>query len=129
MDEILKLMFQSRVHKHWTVEDIYNIIIPPIVLGHFVMAHENGKLVGIGTWAFLSDETMDAFINRTRKLEPKDFNGGTNLAGIDIIAPYGHLKEITSKMRKALVAIGQKGKSIKFIRDYPSKKMAKELII
>ena len=127
--DILALMNQSRLHKKWYVEDVFNIILPPFENGQCIIVREENKIVGFGTWAYMSNSSLDDFLNGKRKIGPQDFNSGNNIALVDIIAPYGHGKEIAFKIRHRLVELGHWGKKIKYVRYYQGKKVQKESLL
>jgi len=95
----------------------------------FVYVVENGKLVGVGTWASMSDKSLDAFLTGSRKLVPSDFKSGPHLVLVDVIAPYGHARQITSKMRQKLIELGHWGKKIRYIRYQNGKRVPKESVL
>jgi cytolysin-activating lysine-acyltransferase len=129
INPIIDLMNESYLHKRWYIEDIYNIIQPPIELIQFVHVVENGKLVGLGTWASMNDESLDAFLTGSRKLVPSDFNNGHNLVLVDVIAPHGHGRQIAVKMRQKLIELGHWGKKISYIRYQNGKRISKESVL
>ncbi len=129
IEDILSLMAHSKVHKRWFVEDIFNIILPPFDLGHSIVVQEKDKCVAFGTFAFLSDEVLNKFFTGSGKLTRKDFNSGPNIVLVDIIAPYGHAREITSKIRQRLIALGHWGKKIKYVRYYGAVRVLKESLL
>ena len=101
IEKILSLMSRSDVHKTWTVEDIGRLIIPAIIHNKIRFFVVNGKTVGFVTFAFLSEEAEEGYVNKTRKLQPSDFKGeeGT-LWFIDFIAPFGHVRPFIQELRK-----------------------------
>ena len=129
IEDILSLMHGSRLHKKWYVEDIFNIIMPPIDLGQCIIVREKNKCVGFGTFGFLDDEALHKFLTGSAKLTRKDFNSGHNIVLIDVISPYGHAREITSKMRDRLIELGHWGKIIKYVRYYGTNRVVKESVI
>jgi cytolysin-activating lysine-acyltransferase len=129
IEDILSLMHFSKVHKRWYVEDIFDIIMPPLDLGQCIIVRESDKIVGFGTFGFLSNEALDKFLTGSAKLTRKDFNSGPNVVLVDVIAPYGHARQITSKMRDRLIELGHWGKIIKYVRHYGNKRVLKESVI
>ena len=129
MNEIINLMNQSNIHKDWTVSDIHRLIKPPIEAGYWVESREYGYLTGFGTYGFFSDEAFEGYKNQTRKIQPEDFNSGENVVLIDIVAPHGTAKELTSKMRNRLVKNGYKGKYISFFRIYNGNRMGNRVML
>ena len=129
MSEILALMEQSDVHRDWTVSDIQRLIKPAINLGYWVESRSFGHLTGFGTYGFFSNEAFEGYKDRTRKIQPEDFNSGYNIVLIDIVAPNGTAKELTSKIRSRLVRGGYKGDYISFFRIYNGRRVGKKVML
>ena len=129
LGEVVLLMNESDLHKEWSASDVFNIIRPPLLLDQHVTHRENGLLVGFGTWAFMNDQSLDDFLNGRRRVEFRDFVSGNNVVLVDVIAPKGHGRFITSEIRKSLVKQGYKGKTIKYVRYYGPDRVAKESLL
>ena len=129
LGEVVLLMNDSGLHENWSANDIFNIIRPPLLLNQYVTHRENGLLVGFGTWAFMDDRSWDDFLSGSRRVEFRDFISGDNAVLVDIIAPKGHGRFITSGIRKSLVKQGYKGKIIRYVRYYGSERVAKESVL
>lgn len=101
IEKILSLMSRSEVHKKFTVEDIGRLIIPAIIHNKVRFYVDNGKMVGFTTFAFLSPEAEEGYLNGTRKLQPSDFKGEEgNMWFIDFVAPFGHTRPFVKALRK-----------------------------
>ena len=112
------LMTHSPLHKRWFVDDLFRLILPPMQLGQAVYHVENDRLLGFGSYAFMTPEKATGFLERKYKIKPDDFRCGNIPVLVDAIAPFGHVSKITRKMRNALVESGYKGRPILFRRDY-----------
>lgn len=123
------LMTHSPLHKRWFVEDLYRLILPPIQLSQAVYHVENDKLVGFGSYAFMSPEKAKGFLERKYRLEPLDFRSGDIPVLVDAIAPFGHASKITRGIRNALVESGYRGKPILFRRDYEGRYRISEAVL
>lgn len=94
LDSVVVLLSQTSTYCNWTVKQICNNIIPPIYLKQYVGIIEDKQLKAWVTWAFLSKETSELFLDGKYKLQPKDWHSGTYLVFMDFVAPYGHTKKL-----------------------------------
>lgn len=99
LDHVIHLLSQSELHKVWTVEQITRCIIPPVNLNQHAGMFENGYLVAWASWAFLSEEKSDSFLEGDMSMTPNDWRSGNVLVFMDIVAPYGHCRPLIRKCR------------------------------
>jgi len=94
-EQVLKILNDSEYHQNYSREDIVRTILAPIKNSKALGVSQDGELKSILTWAFLSEEQVEGYLNKTRKLQATDFeqNDG-ELWFIDFIAPYGNVKKI-----------------------------------
>ena len=116
--DVIELMNASELHRDWFVHDVNRLILPPLALGQYVTEYEGTKLVGLATVAFMNRDSLAAFLNGFRKVQPSDFNNGDIPVLMDVIGPWGHGKVVALKMRKFLRGKGMSGKKIWFVRRY-----------
>lgn len=112
-------MERSKIHQNWTVSDLARLIYPPVQLG--MVAHVTtsaGKLVGFGTVGLFSDEVSEGFRSGTLKLRFEDWKSGKIPWLVDVVAPFGHARLVTSLVRAKLRDSGYKGQYIHFRRNY-----------
>lgn len=76
-------MAASPVHRRWSEEDRVRLVLPPLVLGQFAFNRARDSWV---SWAFLTPEARDGYLGRTRRLQPGDWNAGSEMWFIDFIA-------------------------------------------
>ena len=123
------LMTHSPLHKRWFVEDLFRLILPPMQLSQAVYHVENDRLLGFGTYAFMTPEKARDFLERKYRMQPMDFRCGDIPVLVDAIAPFGHASKITRKIRDALIESGYKGKPILFRRDYEGRYRISEAVL
>ena len=70
---ILTLCLGSEIHRQWFVKDIERLFIKPLEDDLARLFYRDGKIIGFGSWAFLSDEVQDAFKSGSRKLQSEDW--------------------------------------------------------
>ena len=105
--DILTLCLGSEVHRQWFVKDIERLFIKPLEDDLARLFYRDGKIIGFGSWAFLSDEVTDAFITGSRKLQSDDWKSGNNIWVIDAIAPNKEIGSVGRWLRNHLVPYGQ----------------------
>ncbi len=104
---ILKLCLGSEVHRQWFVKDIERLFIKPLEDDLARLFYRDGKIIGFGSWAFLSDEVQDAFKSGSRKLQSEDWKSGNNIWVIDAIAPNKEIGFVGRWLRSHLVPYSQ----------------------
>lgn len=99
LDHVINLLAHSENHHHFTVEQINRCIIPPVNLNQCCGIVENGHLVAWCSWAFLSEEKADIFLDGIYKIQPDDWRSGDVLVIMDFVAPFGHMKKLYTLCR------------------------------
>ena len=111
--EIVSLMLCSQLHTKYSINDIGSVFFPPIDHNQFkIYKNQDGNVVGLITWAFLSDEVAAKYQIGEYNLKPEDWNNGDQGWVIDFIAPFGHAKTIMSDIRNNVFP-NQIGKAIR----------------
>lgn len=99
--EVLELLAASPIHSRWSPSDIERLIAAPGRTGNLLLFRDRGRLVGLLTFALLTEEAERGFLRRSRKLQPGDWRAGDRLWFIDFIAPYGHASQILNGLRRS----------------------------
>ena len=123
------LMTHSPLHKKWQVGEMFRLILPPMQFGQAVYHVERDRLVGFGTYAFMTKEKARLFLDREYRIQPSDFRSGDTPVLVDAIAPFGHAMKVTRKIRNALIESGYQGKPILFRRDYEDRHRVSEAVL
>ncbi|MGV2018160.1 toxin-activating lysine-acyltransferase [Agrobacterium sp. 22-223-1] len=100
LGELVYLMLASDLHRKYFINDIGSVFFPPIDLNQFRIYHRNGGPVGFVTWASLSKEIEDRYLNTNYILRPDDWGSGDRILFMDLIAPFGDGKNIVRDLRK-----------------------------
>ena len=96
-----ELMMMSPVHRKWSADEFIRFVCTPLILRQY---HFTKDRKAWASWAFFSEEVAHAFMNRTRKLTPEDWQSGNVLWFIDLLAPHGNVRELVTDIRdKVLV--------------------------
>jgi cytolysin-activating lysine-acyltransferase len=106
LGDITELCLGSAIHKNWYIKDIERLFIVPLEMDQARLFYRDGKVIGFISWAFLSYEAEDSFLNRSRKLQSEDWKSGQRIYIMDLIAPYGDAGNIGRWMREYLTPYG-----------------------
>lgn len=94
------LMADTDLYQQHTIADIKRTFFPPIQLGQCQVYFKDGSPTAFVSWAYLTPEARDGFLDRTRKLQPEDWNAGDELWFINFICPYGGVRAIVRDLYK-----------------------------
>ena len=123
--EIASLMISSDLHINYRLKDIRDIFMPAVDTNQFRIYHnKEGFPVGFICWAFLSHEIDTLYGEGKHKLKPTDWNSGKNFWIIELIAPFGHGKQIISELRYKIFP-SRVGKALMFSKDKTSLRVVK----
>jgi len=100
--DAMYLFNKSEEHLGYCLFEFNAYLVYPLLSDKLVMFYEDGKPVGLVTWAFLSDDKAEQFAENAYMLEESDYRheDGDQLWGIEFIAPYGHARQIMKAMKK-----------------------------
>ena len=99
LDQVIHLLSQSETHKDFNVEQISRCIIPPVNLQQCAGLFEDGYLTGWCSWAYLSEEKADIFLEGNYKIQPDDWRSGNVLVFMDFVAPFGNFRNLYTLCR------------------------------
>lgn len=109
-------------YNHYGLEMIESFFVYPILLDQQINIYENNKLKGFITYAKLDKTAEKAWLTDGKTIKFEEWNSGDNFWIIDALTPWGHGREITSKLEEHLSKQGNKGKIIRYKRNYPNGK-------
>jgi cytolysin-activating lysine-acyltransferase len=121
LGEIVWLLGRSDAHKHIFLTELDWMVMPPIPLRQFRIWRQNNQPVAYASWAFLSDEASQRFIDgaaagHVGRLAPGEWKSGEQLWLIDFIAPFGGGDAMITELREKVFP-GQKVKTIQRAAD------------
>lgn len=99
LGEMTWLYSMSELHRTWPIGSIHQWLLPALMHRQYRIYHKGKKPVGLITWARMSKEVETAYVRNTRSLQPKDWNSGDRLWGLDLVAPFGDGKLIIQDLR------------------------------
>lgn len=109
--EVCDLLAASQTYGHWRFDKVVHTFLVPIAKEQALVYRRNGKLVGIITFAYVSDEALSDLVAGRRRIDLDDWQSGENIFFADILAPFG---SVGSMMRQAQRHFREKhGKGVK----------------
>jgi cytolysin-activating lysine-acyltransferase len=102
LSDIVRLMAKCPHYGKWPLKSIERVILPAVDLHQYKVFRYAKQPVGFVTWAFLSDEAHQAFIDHSRLLQPSDFNSGDRLWVMDVCTSADAPKGLPRKMIRYL---------------------------
>ena len=117
LEDILRLMQESDIHKKWTVNAICNAILPAIKHNRIRFWVDKGKIVGFVTFTYLTKEQAKAYVEGKYYIQPDDFKRDEtegDLWGLNFVAPYGHARAFAHALKKEFK--GKSGNAYRFLQ-------------
>lgn len=116
---VVNLSRDSAVHNNFDYLDVTTNFAMPLLMNSYILYLENNVARGYLSWALFDEENERTFFN-DRKLvtNPKAVLSGDRMWVIDLIAPYGHVKQTVKTATAHLKSIGIDRAKMKFVREY-----------
>lgn len=89
------------IYRHWTIEDIGRLFIPPVLAGQYRLYLDQGLCIAFATWAYLSDEWSERVRVRYDDPAPEVWRSGPHLWIVDMVAP-GIAPRITRDLQRTV---------------------------
>lgn len=103
------LWMQSETHRDCPLQVLNRLLLPAIKTGQFVLALQNHPLqqpVGLFTWACLTAEAEQRYLQTLDEtIQPSDWQQGDRPWLLDLVVPFGHIRDMTTAVRQALPTI------------------------
>lgn len=112
LGEILWLLLQSPLHRRLTVDAVEAYFVAPLSQGRLRFFRRGAAPVGLVTWAHLAPDAEARYLAGDEPLRAEDWAGGPQLWFIDMIAPFGDGRAVSSDMRRRIPP-GQIGKAVR----------------
>lgn len=120
LGEMVWILTQSPVHKHFTLADLEWMIMPPLLLEQYRVFHGEQTPVGFALWAYLSVEAEAKLEAGAQKLRPDEWKGGDRLWLVELVAPFATQEnKLVEHMLNDLLKGPMKGKSFKLHQTDP----------
>lgn len=98
LGQMMLLAMESPLHKDVPLHALKTMLLPAILKGQFKIFHFDGKLAGFTTWAYLSDQIFDKYLNNRMTLDAEDWDSGDRVWIMEIVAPFGHHAMIVNEL-------------------------------
>lgn len=120
LGEIIWLLNQSPIHRHFSISDLDWIVAPAVGLGQYRVFRTGDKPIGVAFWAFVNTETDDKLQKGAGRIRPDEWKNGENLWLIDLVAPFANAEnKMTEAMFVDLVNGPFNGKKFRFTKTNP----------
>ncbi|MEL6977357.1 MAG: toxin-activating lysine-acyltransferase [Pseudomonadota bacterium] len=100
LGELTHLMLCSPLHRGYAVDDIERKFFPAFERKQFRLWRRKDAMVGLLTWAWLSEEAAARYGALGLLTKEADWTSGEQLWAIDLIAPFGDFPMIASELRR-----------------------------
>jgi len=119
--EIAFLCFHSKLYQKWSMQAIAKVFEAPIYLKQFQVYRAKDVPRGVVTWGLLSADCERKYLSGEGLDEFDQWNSGEQLWIMDIMAPWGHGKEIIKNIKDTVPV-----DSVKTIREHKNRRMVLE---
>lgn len=99
LEQILRLMQTSAHHGTYDVDAVMRCIVPPLNLGQHQFIAKDGVVKAWLSWAWMTPETSEAFLDGAYKVQPADWCAGGDLVFMDVIAQPGYGRALFKQVR------------------------------
>ncbi|RUA00255.1 MAG: toxin-activating lysine-acyltransferase [Deltaproteobacteria bacterium] len=96
---VLMLYMQSGHRKFNFISDLEWLLLPPLMLKQCKLYTEKGFPISYISWAFLNETVEKRLIKNCGRLSPEDWESGSRLWLIDVVAPFGGVERMLADIR------------------------------
>lgn len=89
LGDIVFLAMKSPDHRHFTLAELEQAIIPALMLRQFRLWRNDTQPIAFASWVLASDEVAERLEAGERRLAAADWNPGQRKMLVDLIAPFG----------------------------------------
>jgi len=114
--EVTSLLMCSDLHRKYLVNDIAAVFLLPIDLDQFRIYKVKDDPIALVTWAYLTEETEKKYLTGNYSLRREDWRAGDRIWLIDLLAPFGHLKQVVRDLKNNIFP-DQVGKFVRMDKD------------
>lgn len=102
---IILLSQYSPLHQRYVLAEWQQRIMPSFELNQYCYYEdENQRPVAFCNWAFVSEENRRLLLNGERELIDSDWRSGSHIFMPEMIAPFGHAREVVNDLRSRVFA-------------------------
>jgi len=119
LETVIWFLAKNDVHRNWSYNDIARLIVPPLKLEQYIIDYDSKATpIGFTSWAWLSDEAQDGFINETRKIRSSDWLSGDNAWIIDVVSNNQNPMKMLRRLEDMFLNYTD-AKKVSWFRRYP----------
>ncbi len=122
MGELMELSLHSPVLREIEIQHFPEVFLRPYDLGQLRRWKRGEQIIGVATWAWLSQAAVEAML-RDGGVAPDAWQSGDQLWFIDVIAPFGDMRAISRELRSHFP--GVTGHSVRWNEDGTVKKVGR----
>ncbi len=113
LSAIVQLMMYSPLHRQYTVSEIEQRFMPSLVHNQFRYYSIDGSPIGFVNWAWIDDAIEPQYQTGKYELRFDEWKGGAHLWFPEMIAPFGHARQIAKDLRTNIFPGVKLGKSLR----------------
>lgn len=110
---ITQLMMYSPLHRQYTMDEVERRFVPSLLHNQFRYYEINGSPIGFVNWAWIDDEIEQKYQTGKYELTLDEWKSGANLWFPEMIAPFGHARQIAKDLRTNIFPGVKLGKSLR----------------
>lgn len=100
LGDITWLMMESPWNRGRKVADFARLILPPIKHRQFRLFHEGNIPIAFISWALLSPEAEQRYLDDPYSLEPEDWMSGKSIYLVDFVTSKNTMRKISPYLRR-----------------------------
>ncbi len=100
--EVCELLADGGKLGNWRFDKVANCFRTAIFYNQCLEFRSQGKLVGVLTYALVSDEVLAALLRGDRRITFEDWQSGENLFFADFVAPFGGVAQMMRQTQKLI---------------------------
>ncbi len=97
------LMMQQSATRHTLLSDLEWRVLPALVLDQAKLYMQGASPVAFVSWAKLSEAVAERYRQAPHHLTPADWKSGDQLWIIDVMAPFGALREVVADVKEKVL--------------------------
>lgn len=107
LGEIVWLMSQSARHKTFMIQDLEAAVMPAVLLRQFRIYYDTKTPAGVVLFARVNADTAARLDAGAPSLRPTDWQSGSQVRIVDIIAPFGGREDIEAEFIRTVGSVSQ----------------------
>lgn len=110
MGGVVWLAQASKLHKNYSVKMLLERVGPALNYGQFRYYETKENLpLAFCCWCYMNDKSLEDILVTGREPELNEWDAGENLYFVEMIAPFGHLRNVIRDLRDNVFPKGQRG--------------------